>query len=723
MPTALETTSDMTIHGLSPRTTTEPSKSIKSSWTEEIKARSVFSARTTSQKYIEAIKKELADVAARNITPQQAELKLKKTLEGLGYSPEEGFRDGKVPPAKPGEMRDLSSSRRIQLILDTNIKQAISLGQMAVSENPLTMMATPAWELRRMGARKKPRGDWKRRWQAAGDKCGWKGALKKKMIALKISPIWQALADGAGGFQDTLGSPYPPFAFGSGLAWAGVGRLQWKKLCEAEGVDNCLDEVAAKAKAMKAAATPTTAAPSPKFDGLDRAFEAAEKKAVAPIVTQPISGLFKADLSARLETDDVIDDALGEINKLRVAAGKISTEMAELREEAGKIAGPKPIGEKRKLQDLITEKRSAVRDASVELDALWGRVVGYGSAVGSTPIPTDESAQRRFNEAMARYSRAAEKTVRESRSQLSRIEILAAAARKTMEKLRELKVEFKADLSKRNALLKKINEAEGLAFGVDEERIRQERALVAGEQDVAFKRLQWASADYSELNDYISSTRMSLASLNKAVTEAKAKLANLRKLIESSPYPTDEASQARQDAMINDCASDVGKIIDTLQEATTPEVIDVGKKVRSLFNKAVKQEKRRLCESILAKAMSRTEIVVGEQVAEKVAQKKDLSDDAEKRGISLAESLPAVEEWERAYNVARSARSNVRKRLNELKEVCEKADLDAAKRAEIKFAMAVEYCLRKYSELDSAFSGWRDALGRAVTAPGAQMRN
>lgn len=714
-------TADQTLLGMTPQTTTESSKSIKSTWDEELKARSVFSARTTSQKYIEMVKKHLADVASRGMTPQQAELKLKKALEDLGYSPESGFKDGGVPPAKPGEMRDLSSSRRIQLILDTNVKQAISLGQMAASEDPMLLMMHPAWELRRMGARKKPRGDWKKRWKAAGDKCGWKGALKKQMIALKTSSIWQALADGAGGFQDTLGSPYPPFAFGSGLAWASVGRKQWKQLCDKEGVNDGLDEITQKAKELKN--KPKIAQPTaPTFEGVDKSFERA-KTIAQPIKTAPISGLFKADFKARLKADDVIDQALADINKLRVEAGKISTEMAELREEAGKIAGPKPIGERCKLQDLITTKRSAVRDASVELDALWGRVVGYGKAVGTTPVPTDEGSQKRFNEAMARYSKAAEKTVRLAKSQLGRIEMLAAAARKTMEKLRELKVEFKADLSKRNAILEKINEAKGLAYKVDEERIRQERALVAGEQDVAFKRLQWASADYGELNDYIASTRMSLASLNKTVAEARDRLSNLRKLIESSPYPSDEASQARQDAMINDCASDVGKIIDTLHEGTTSEVIDVGKKVRSLFNKLVKQEKRRLCESILAKAMSRTEIVVGEQVAEKVAQKKDLNDAAAQKGISLDDSLPAVEEWERAYNVARSARSNVRKRLNELKEVCEKADLDTAKMAELKFGMALEYCLRKYSDLDSAFSGWRDALGRAVTAPGAQMRN
>ena len=44
------------------------------------------------------------------------------------------------------------------------------------------------------------------------------------MVALKTSPIWAALGNGAGGYRDTLGNPFPPFAYGSGLAWADVSR-------------------------------------------------------------------------------------------------------------------------------------------------------------------------------------------------------------------------------------------------------------------------------------------------------------------------------------------------------------------------------------------------------------------------------------------------------------------------------------------------------------------
>ena len=81
-----------------------------------------------------------------------------------------------------------------------------------------------------MGTRRVPREDWPARWRAAGNSVGWEGALQGRFIALKNSPIWQALGDGAGGFTDTLGNPYPPFAFSSGMDWVAVDRDTCEKL-------------------------------------------------------------------------------------------------------------------------------------------------------------------------------------------------------------------------------------------------------------------------------------------------------------------------------------------------------------------------------------------------------------------------------------------------------------------------------------------------------------
>ena len=111
---------------------------------------------------------------------------------------------------------------------DTQRQMAASVAKLN-EETPATLRQWPAWRLTRMEGRGVPRPDWAKRWQAAGDACGWEGALQNSgiypdwdMVALKNSPIWRELGNGAGGFRDTLGNPFPPFAFGSGLDWEDV---------------------------------------------------------------------------------------------------------------------------------------------------------------------------------------------------------------------------------------------------------------------------------------------------------------------------------------------------------------------------------------------------------------------------------------------------------------------------------------------------------------------
>lgn len=100
-----------------------------------------------------------------------------------------------------------------------------------------TIADFPAWKLTRFVDSSNPRKDWPARWRAAGDFVGWKGAVKPpgeypewSMIALKSSPIWDALGNGVGGFGDTFGLPYPPFAVDSGLAWDDVEDYECKEL-------------------------------------------------------------------------------------------------------------------------------------------------------------------------------------------------------------------------------------------------------------------------------------------------------------------------------------------------------------------------------------------------------------------------------------------------------------------------------------------------------------
>ncbi len=122
--------------------------------------------------------------------------------------------------------------------------------------------AFPALELLRVYEREVPRGEkrvhgqivddpensWEERWKAAADESGDADAARcledsGRMVALKSSGIWQALGDGAGGYEDTLGNDFAPFAFNSGYDQDEVARDDAVELGlmgeddEAEGAD------------------------------------------------------------------------------------------------------------------------------------------------------------------------------------------------------------------------------------------------------------------------------------------------------------------------------------------------------------------------------------------------------------------------------------------------------------------------------------------------------
>ena len=92
----------------------------------------------------------------------------------------------------------------------------------------------PALEFHRVYPRDIPRGseedkagpenawdDDEGRWVAACEEAEDDEALAAfedtgRCVALKSSEVWEALGDGAGGYEDTLGNPFAPFAFNSG---------------------------------------------------------------------------------------------------------------------------------------------------------------------------------------------------------------------------------------------------------------------------------------------------------------------------------------------------------------------------------------------------------------------------------------------------------------------------------------------------------------------------
>lgn len=205
--------------------TTLGSAEIREQIASQILRRSIFSARMAAAPYLADLRDVLTQISAGTMDRGTAMLELTRSLKRIGHSPQDGH--GLANPA---------SRARLDLIMRTNRQAAASVARI-MSQNADTLDDYPGWELCRFSGRRAPRGDWHRRWEAAGNSVGWEGAARHtgsfpewSFIALKNSPIWQALGDGAGGFRDALGNPYPPFAFSSGLDWNDVERERCEQL-------------------------------------------------------------------------------------------------------------------------------------------------------------------------------------------------------------------------------------------------------------------------------------------------------------------------------------------------------------------------------------------------------------------------------------------------------------------------------------------------------------
>ena len=171
----------------------------------------------------------VAQMLEGRIERGEAERLLLRSLAALGH-PIEGAES----------IADPASERRLKLVLDTQCQMAKSVAQLS-QQTESVVHQFPGWELCRVGERRLPRKDWLSRWNLAGRSVGWEGAVDHPIygdataygfLALKSSPIWAALGAGVGGFRDTLGNPFPPFAYSSGMDWLDADR----ETCERFGL-------------------------------------------------------------------------------------------------------------------------------------------------------------------------------------------------------------------------------------------------------------------------------------------------------------------------------------------------------------------------------------------------------------------------------------------------------------------------------------------------------
>jgi hypothetical protein len=193
---------------------------IRAQYAADARRRAFFTARCAEEDFLMPCREACAEFAEGRIGAGDFVKDMRDVLDKLGYDPEKG---GWVDDGEPvSGLKNLYSEERLKLIANTQSRMAASVGRLD-AETEGTRRAWPAWLLRRFGTRKASRA-WQERWEAAADYVDWEGVAQDEMIALKSSPIWQALGDGAGGYEDTLENPYPPFAFNSGMDWEDVSR-------------------------------------------------------------------------------------------------------------------------------------------------------------------------------------------------------------------------------------------------------------------------------------------------------------------------------------------------------------------------------------------------------------------------------------------------------------------------------------------------------------------
>ena len=203
----------------------------------DILRRSVFSARMEWARYLGEVRDVASAMLSGEIERGEGERRLLRVLAALGHPPSPEATEGEPS----GKLTDPASERRLRLVLDTQCQMAESVAR-PTQQTEAVVAQYPGWELCRVGERRLPRKDWLARWSLAGNSVGWEGAVQHPIygdataygfLALKSSPIWQALGDGVGGFRDTLGNPFPPFCYSSGMAWLDADR----ETCERFGLE------------------------------------------------------------------------------------------------------------------------------------------------------------------------------------------------------------------------------------------------------------------------------------------------------------------------------------------------------------------------------------------------------------------------------------------------------------------------------------------------------
>ena len=177
----------------------------------EVRERAFFMAQVTNGEILQGFRDVTAQVLAGDMSPQEARRGLREHLTAQGYLPE---------PGKEGGLQDLSSVRRMNVVLDTNISMARNFA--AEAKQTKASRAFPVKLLTRLQDKREKR-NWEARWAEAYGTLSAEekqGASLNPPMAKLGHPIWAKIS--------RFGTQYAPFDFNSGMGTLPKGRTEAK---------------------------------------------------------------------------------------------------------------------------------------------------------------------------------------------------------------------------------------------------------------------------------------------------------------------------------------------------------------------------------------------------------------------------------------------------------------------------------------------------------------
>jgi hypothetical protein len=214
----------------------------------EISPAQMNALRRAIQRYSDYLSQDGIKKAVDKITEGLKDIMNPQQVNGVTTGATEGSLRGQLSTLveRYSTVEGIGQAINWDFIINTATSIMGGAGRYIADTAPEQMALYPGWALSRFAERETPRGfrvgakgalipvpddDWPARWAEAGALTGydfswepWDGdAQTGRGVALKSSGIWQALGDLR---DDSLGNPYPPFAFNSGFKCGNVSRAE-----------------------------------------------------------------------------------------------------------------------------------------------------------------------------------------------------------------------------------------------------------------------------------------------------------------------------------------------------------------------------------------------------------------------------------------------------------------------------------------------------------------